>query len=153
MIYGNQDFAELLKEIIKDGRRHALYELTVEHADEMSVHILGTKPDDLLERNRPREDQEVKDYRLENYEPTTKAGADRAIKIIGKGFNPTLYPLVRAHAHKSNNNPGHNTRLLRTRIQPRWAQVSPCRHPGDLEALPPQSHLDRQAFSAKEHPY
>lgn len=94
MIYGNQDFAELLKEIIKDGRRHDLYELTVAHAKEMGVHILGDKPVYLLEQNRPREDDEVKSYRLENYEPVTKAGADRAIKIVGKGFNPTLYSLV-----------------------------------------------------------
>lgn len=94
MIYGNQDFAELLKQIIKDGLRHSLYTQTVEHAEEMGVHINGEKPLFLLERNRPREDEEVKAYRIENYEPTTKAGADRAIKIVSKGFNPTLYSIV-----------------------------------------------------------
>lgn len=94
MIYGKQDFAELLKAVIKDGLRHDLYEMTVAHAGEMSIHILGEKPTELLERNRPREDDEVKDYRKENYEPTTKASADRAIKIVSKGFNPTLYSIV-----------------------------------------------------------
>ncbi|HEY9488303.1 MAG TPA: hypothetical protein VIQ51_08225, partial [Chryseosolibacter sp.] len=94
MIYGTQDFAQLLKQIIKDGRRHDLYDMAVSHAEEMSVHINGDKPIYLLERNRPREDEEVKAYRIENYEPTTKAGADRAIKIVGKGFNPSLYSIV-----------------------------------------------------------
>jgi hypothetical protein len=93
MIYGTQEFAELLKEIIKDGKRHDLYDLTVEHAKEMSVHINGDKPMYLLERNRPREDDEVKAYRIENHEPTTKADADKAIKIVCKGFNPSLYSI------------------------------------------------------------
>lgn len=93
MIYGTQEFAELLKEIIKDGKRHDLYDLTVEHAKEMSVHINGDKPMYLLERNRPREDEEVKAYRIENHEPTTKADADKAIKIVCKGFNPSLYSI------------------------------------------------------------
>lgn len=93
MIYGTQEFAELLKEVIKDGKRHDLYELTVQHALDMSVHINGDKPLYLLEKNRPREDDEVKAYRIENHEPTTKAGADKAIKIVAKGFNPNLYSI------------------------------------------------------------
>jgi hypothetical protein len=94
MIYGSQEYAELLLAIIKDGLRHDLYEQTCDHAKKMSVHINGDKPIHLLELNRPREDEEVKDYRLENYEPTTKAGADKAIKIVAKGFNPNLYSIV-----------------------------------------------------------
>jgi hypothetical protein len=93
MIYGTQQYAELLKEIIKEGKRHDLYDMTVKHAEEMSVHINGDKPMYLLERNRPREDEEVKLYRIENHEPTTKADADKAIKIVGKGFNPNLYSI------------------------------------------------------------
>lgn len=93
MIYGTQDFAQLLKDIIHDGKRHDLYDITVEHAKEMGVHINGEKPIYLLERARPREDEEVRAYRLENYEPTTKSGADKAIKIVSKGFNPTLYSI------------------------------------------------------------
>jgi hypothetical protein len=94
MIYDSQGYPDLLKSIIRDGKRHALYEMTVEHAREMGVHINGDKPDDLLSRNRPREEDEVKEYRKENFEPTTKAGADKAIKIVSKGFNPTLYSIV-----------------------------------------------------------
>src|SRR6188768_3693024 len=93
MIYGTQEFAEKMKAIIKDGTRHPLYEDTVEHAKAMGVHIYGDKPLYLLDRARPREDGEVKAYRIENYEPTTKAGADKAIDIVGKIFNPTLYSI------------------------------------------------------------
>lgn len=93
MIYGTQEFAERLKAIIKDGYRHPLYEDTVEHAKEMAVHIYGDKPLFLLERARPREDGDVTTYRIENYEPTTKAGADKAIDIVGKIFNPSLYTI------------------------------------------------------------
>lgn len=94
MIYGTQDFAEQMKAIIKDDARHPLYHQTVEHAQAMSVHIYGDKPMYLLERARPREDEEVKLYRIDNYEPTTKAGADKAIDIVGKIFNPTLYSIT-----------------------------------------------------------
>lgn len=90
MIYGGEDYAQLLKEIIKDQLRHDLYEQTVEHAKAMAVHIEGEKPLYLLERARPREDEDVKVYRLENYEPTTKAGADKALDIISKVCNPVL---------------------------------------------------------------
>lgn len=90
MIYGGEDYAQLLKEIIKEGLRHDLYARTVAHAREMGVHINGDKPLYLLERARPREDSEVKAYRIENYEPTTKAGADKAIDIVSKVCNPIL---------------------------------------------------------------
>jgi len=93
MIYGSQDYAELIRDIIKHDLRHPLYHMAVAHAKEMSVHINGDQPLYLLERNRPREDEDVKLYRIENYEPTTKAGADKAIKIVCKGFNPNLYSI------------------------------------------------------------
>jgi hypothetical protein len=90
MVYGAQDYAELLKKIIKDGLRHDLYHDTVEHANAMGVHVNGDKPFYLLERSRPREDEEVRTYRLDNYEPTTKAGSDKALKIISRVCNPLL---------------------------------------------------------------
>lgn len=93
MTYPSQEFAELLKRVIKDEERHPLYQQTVEHAEAMGVHIYGDKPLYLLDRARPREDEDVKAYRIENYEPTTKAGADKAIDIVSKIFNPTLYSI------------------------------------------------------------
>lgn len=94
MIYGTEEFAIRLKAVMRDGARHPLYQETVDHAEAMGVHIYGDKPLYLLERSRPREDSDVTTYRLENYEPTTKAGADKAIDIVGKIFNPTLYSIT-----------------------------------------------------------
>ena len=93
MVYGTQEFAVRLKAVIKDGARHPFYEATVKHAEAMGIHINGDEPLYLLERARPREDAEVKTYRLENYEPTTKANADKAIDIVSKIFNPALYSI------------------------------------------------------------
>src|SRR5690606_31512404 len=56
-------------------------------------HVYGDKPMYLLERTRPREEADVKAYRIDNYEPTTKAGCDKALDIVSKIFNPTLYSI------------------------------------------------------------
>lgn len=106
MIYGDEDFDIALKKMIKgsqveiDGTvefknayRHPCYHECVEHAEEMSWHLYGVTPDKLLERVRPREDPEVTRYRKENYEPTTKSAADKAINIVSKIFNPNLYSI------------------------------------------------------------
>lgn len=94
MIYGTQEFADKLKGIIKDGVRHPLYAEAVKHAAAMGVHIYGDTPELLLKRARPREEEEIQAYRLENYEPLTKAGADKALEIVQKIFNPSLYSIV-----------------------------------------------------------
>lgn len=93
MVYNTQEFADRVKGIIKDELRHPLYQFSVDHAEAMAVHIYGDKPMYLLERARPREDSDVKTYRIDNYEPTTKAGADKAIDIVCKIFNPDLYTI------------------------------------------------------------
>jgi hypothetical protein len=86
MIYGTQEFAQLLKAVIKEGYRHSKYEDTVQHAKEMGVHIYGDDPDHLINRLRPREEEEVKDYRVESFEPITKASAGKCIDIVTKMF-------------------------------------------------------------------
>lgn len=91
MIYGTPEFDELLKDVISNKKRHDLYEVCCEHAEEMSWHLYGVKPEKLLERTRPNEDPEIKQYRLENYEPITKSAADKAVHIVSKIFNPNLY--------------------------------------------------------------
>lgn len=94
MIYGEQDFNDTLVKIIRSKYRHPLYDESVRHAKEMSVHIYGTKPVDLLSRVRPGEDEEITRYRLDNHESPTKAAAGKAIKIISKIFNPNLMSIV-----------------------------------------------------------
>lgn len=94
MIYGEQEFNDTLVRIIRGKYRHPLYDEAVRLAKEMSVHIFGIKPEELLGRVRPGEDEEIKRYRLDNYEPTTKAPSGRAIKITSKIFNPNLSSIV-----------------------------------------------------------
>jgi len=93
MLYQDDDFYKTLKDVIVDDKRHETYAECVELAKKMAVHVYGDKPMYLLERARPREDNDVKVYRIENYEPTTKAGSDKAIDIVSKIFNPTLYSI------------------------------------------------------------
>lgn len=90
MIYGTEEFDDLLIEILKRGYRHSAYDETVEHAKEMSWHFFGVTPDELLNRARPNEDPAITAYRTDNYEPTTKAEADKAVTVTSKVFNPNL---------------------------------------------------------------
>lgn len=94
MVYGTTEFNELLVKIIRSDYRHKHYELTVRLAKEMSVHVYGNKPEELLKRVRPGEDVEITDYRIQNFEPTTKAPCGKALKIVSKIFNPNLYSIV-----------------------------------------------------------
>lgn len=91
MIYGTPEFDELLKDVISNKKRHDDYDECCEHAEEMSWHLYGVKPEKLLERTRPNEDPDITAYRLENYEPITKSAADKAVHIVSKIFNPNLY--------------------------------------------------------------
>jgi hypothetical protein len=93
MIYGTEEFNELLIGIIKDEVRHEHYQETVDHAEEMSWHFYGITPDELLDRVRPNEDKVITDYRKQNYEPTTKSAADKSVNIVSKIFNPNLYSI------------------------------------------------------------
>jgi hypothetical protein len=94
MIYGSTEFRDSLIRIIREEKRHPNYKLTVKLAKDMSVHVYGDKPVDLLERARPGEDEEITEYRLQNFEPTTKAPCGKALKIVSKIFNPNLYSIV-----------------------------------------------------------
>jgi hypothetical protein len=98
MIYGTEEFDYTLLQAIKGskegkGYRHDCYEEACDHAEEMGWHLYGNKPETLLSRVRPREDPEVTKYRLDNYEPTTKSAADKALNIVSKIFNPNLYSI------------------------------------------------------------
>lgn len=94
MIYGSSEFNDTLIKIIRSEFRHPYYEKAVEIARSMSVHVYGEKPVSLLERVRPGEDDVIKKYRLDNYEPTTKAPCGKAIKIVSKIFNPNLSSII-----------------------------------------------------------
>lgn len=80
--------------IIKEEYRHTYYQKAVELKNAMSVHVYGDKPVELLNRVRPGEDDAIMQYRLENYEPTTKAPCGKAITIVSKIFNPNLMSII-----------------------------------------------------------
>ncbi len=88
MLFSELDIAGYLNK-----KRHSYYKDAVDHAADMSVHIHGTKPFKLLDRVRPREDPEVKRYRLESYEPITTATADKGIVTVQKIMNPKLWTI------------------------------------------------------------
>lgn len=77
----------------KNEAKHECYNGAVAHAEEMSWHVYGKKPLKLLKRARPREDPAITLYRLESYEPITKAACKKALQIVHKIFNPTLYSI------------------------------------------------------------
>lgn len=92
--YLEDDFAAfLLKSIDNPDHRHECYTKAVEHCEDMSVHLYGDMPNKLLDMVRPREEKETKDYRKAAYQPTTKSTAEKAVAIVTKIFNPTLYSI------------------------------------------------------------
>jgi len=88
MIYGTAEFNQLLLDMIQRDKRHDTYDQSVKKFADMKPHIYGSKPLDILRRTRPREPDEVKEYRIENYEATTKATASKAFSVLMKIFNP-----------------------------------------------------------------
>lgn len=93
MIYGTPDFKQLLFDMISNQKRHSLYEESVKAFNKMKPHIYGDIPKDLLERTRPREPEEVKQYRIANYEATTKSTASKALGVLAKIMNPSFYDI------------------------------------------------------------
>jgi len=97
MIYGTPEFEDLIYAMIltppggkEHGKRHALYDITVQKAKDMRIHVFGDKPTEILKRVRPGEPDEITKYRECNYEPTTKSTASKGLSIISKIFNPSL---------------------------------------------------------------
>lgn len=91
-------YEALLPQLIKivehpdeDKYKRPGYRESVDHAEEMAVHLYGDKPEKLLNRVRPREDPAITTYRLESYEPTTKSTAEKGVSLTNKIFNPKLY--------------------------------------------------------------
>jgi hypothetical protein len=93
MTFGNAEFDDLLRKIILNKKRHSTYQDCCDHAEEMSWHFYGVRPDELLDRARPNEEGNITKYRKENYEPITKSAADKSITITSKIFNPNLYSI------------------------------------------------------------
>lgn len=92
MTIDSQEFRdELLRLITDKDFKHPCYAQCVEHAEDMAVHVYGAKPDKILERVRPREGPDIKDYRLQSWEPITKSTCQKGISIVSKMSNPSLF--------------------------------------------------------------
>jgi hypothetical protein len=88
-----EGFLDKLKDLIKDDKnecKHEYYKGCVSHCEEMSWHVYGKKPVRLLQRTRPREDPAITKYRLDSYEPITKAVCKKALSIVHKVFDSGL---------------------------------------------------------------
>lgn len=64
--------------------RHENYDITVAQAHDMSVHIKGILPVDLIETARPHEEAKALEYRLSTYEPVTKADSKKVINALAR---------------------------------------------------------------------
>lgn len=92
----DKGFLKRLKQLIQDEKnehKHEHYKASIEHAEEMSWHVYGYKPETLLKRVRPREDPAITAYRLDSYEPITKSICKKALSITHKVFNSKLYSI------------------------------------------------------------
>ena len=92
MNVGDKEYLEAVTSTDK-GRRHVhtYYAETVDHAKTMGVHVEGFLPRELLEINRPNEDQKVKDYRLATWRPVTTSLSNKIINTVNRIFNPKLF--------------------------------------------------------------
>lgn len=64
--------------------RHENYDITVAQAHDMSVHIKGILPVDLIQTARPHEQTAALEYRLSTYEPVTKADSKKVINALAR---------------------------------------------------------------------
>lgn len=119
--YINDDFGLfILKSIDNPEHRHECYAKCVEHCEDMSVHLYGDMPTKLLDMVRPREEEETKRYRKAAYQPTTKATAEKAVSIVTKILNPSLYSIQ----WKANNTSSDKLRAYTMEYYPEYNSVT-----------------------------
>ena len=82
-----------LNGIAKGSIRHKYYKKTVAHAEDMGIHVEGETPEKLLNINRPNEQEEIKRYRLETYQPVTQSLSEKVVNTVNKVFNPRLWTI------------------------------------------------------------
>ena len=70
--------------LVDEDILHPNYEENVDQAKQMGVHIKGDNPESLLQTYRPNEPSEVRNYRLEIYEPITKTQGKRIVNVLSK---------------------------------------------------------------------
>lgn len=75
---------EILKDYIRNEKRHKLYKESVELHEEFMIHSDGLYPKKIIEERRPSEDEEVHKYRKLIYVPMTVEPFSRVFNSISK---------------------------------------------------------------------
>lgn len=70
------------------------YERVVAYADRLAPHAFGESPEDILERKRPNEHPDIKEYRLASYEPITEPEFGSAVTATKRIFSPGLFSVT-----------------------------------------------------------
>jgi len=77
---------ELIKEYARQkNRRHSYYEDAVKNAEDLSIHMDGEFPEDLIGKARPGETETVMKYRKDIDQPITKDIMSRVVSLMQKG--------------------------------------------------------------------
>ena len=85
-------FTEYVNSLVSDGRnRHAAYDIVTAEAEGMAVHTKKLYPKNILERYRPHEPPEVREYRLSIWKPVTNSLSEKIINAVNKTLNPRYF--------------------------------------------------------------
>lgn len=89
-----EQLRNLIHELATDTCYHKNYSDNVEQAAQMGVHLKGDRPTVILETYRPNEPEEIKEYRLQVYEPITKSQGKRIINTLSQIQQSSNYSIV-----------------------------------------------------------
>jgi len=90
----SKGFNDFLTEISQDKITHKYYDDTVEHAEEMGVHVEGFKPEKLLKINRPSERPEIQEYRLAIWQAVTEGLSEKVINTLNRIYNERFFKII-----------------------------------------------------------
>ncbi len=78
------ELVNYISNLVSGNSLHQNYTDNVQQAKEMGVHLKGDSPIELLEAYRPNEPTEIRDYRLNIYEPITKSQGKKIVNTLSK---------------------------------------------------------------------
>jgi hypothetical protein len=81
------------RSVLKENRRPRVHEKWEEVVRAMAVHIEGRYPAELIDKKRPNEPPEIKEFRKQNYSPITVSVFEEAMAGLFRIFNPDNYEI------------------------------------------------------------
>ena len=73
-----------ISDLVDGVNTHINYTDNVDQAKQMGVHLKGDRPEELLEAYRPNEPEQIRNYRLDIYEPITQSQGKRIVNVLAK---------------------------------------------------------------------